>query len=126
MRRPIAIAFLLIYISINIDLQELARIPVLFEHFAEHKNQNREVSFVSFIMLHYFSGDIKDSDYQHDQQLPFKSHHCEEVSFSTAIPAESFSELPARVQHTTSKPCTYVSPFGASLYQFSFWQPPKA
>lgn len=71
MRRTSAIALLFLYLSVNINLWEVMRLPVLFEHFYEHKQSNRELNFAGFIVLHYFSSDVKDADYERDQAAAF-------------------------------------------------------
>jgi hypothetical protein len=126
MRQSSAIILLLVYLSVNTELQEIARIPVLFEHFAEHRQKNTEVSFIDFIVLHYFSGDIRGSDYQRDQQLPFKSMHCEGVTNFIAIPAEPVEALLPKTCCTLVEAGMYVSQFNSSLFQFTIWQPPRA
>ncbi|NOS56943.1 MAG: hypothetical protein HOP37_11905 [Cyclobacteriaceae bacterium] len=126
MRQHTAIALLLLYLLVNTQLQEIVRIPVLLEHFSEHKQKSQDINFIGFIVLHYFSGDIKDSDYQRDQQLPFRGTHCEEVSISIAIPTDSFEETLPVISYTMAKVGLYVSPFNSSLYQFTIWQPPRA
>lgn len=107
-------------------MKQFVRIPVLFEHFAEHRQRDSDISFLGFIVLHYFSGDIKDSDYQRDQQLPFKDFHCEGVSASIALPTEYFNEPSPIISHTTVGGGKYVSLFNSSLFQFTIWQPPRA
>ncbi len=126
MRQSSAIALLLFYLLVNTELQEMVRIPVLFQHYAEHKQLNKEVSFAGFIVLHYFSGEVKDGDAQRDQQLPFKGAHCEEVTTSIAIPAESFKDPLPEVSFAMIKTAGYVSLFNSSLFQFTIWQPPRA
>ena len=126
MKRANAIALLLLYLLANTELLEIVRLPILFEHFAEHKQQNEDVSFLDFIVLHYFSSDVKDADYERDQQLPFKGVHCEELSASVALPVEPFEGPLPRIPHTILKVEMYVSRFHSSLFQFTIWQPPKA
>jgi hypothetical protein len=126
MRRVSAIALLFLYLSVNTDLLEIMRFPVLFEHFYEHKQVNREFSFVGFIVLHYFRSDVKDADYERDQQLPFKGTHCEMTSLSVAITAENTPVAPRPTGEVIQKLVMYSSPFTSSLTQFAVWQPPKA
>ena len=126
MRRANAIALFLLYVLVNTELREIVRLPILFEHFAEHKQRNKHVSFSDFIVLHYFSGHVKDADFERDQQLPFRGIHCEELSASVALPVESFEEPLPEISHATLNVGIYVSRFHSSLFQFAIWQPPKA
>ncbi len=58
------------------ELHNLLKIPVLFEHFKEHRQQEPGISFWSFIQLHYLAPIVKDNDFQKDQQLPFRDADC--------------------------------------------------
>jgi hypothetical protein len=126
MRRANAISLLLLYFLVNTELRELVRLPILFEHFSEHKQRNKHVSFSDFIVLHYFSGHVKDADFERDQQLPFRGIHCEELSTPVGLPVESFEEPLPEISYATLKVGIYVSRFHSSLFQFTIWQPPKA
>ena len=61
-----------IYMLSFAEFHNLLRIPVLIEHFKEHRQLDAEISFFSFIKLHYFDPIVVDDDYQRDQQLPFR------------------------------------------------------
>ncbi len=65
---------LLFYLFSFEEVRQLSKFPILIQHFWEHKNQNPKTTVVSFLVLHYWNGDVKDSDYQKDMQLPFKKH----------------------------------------------------
>ena len=58
------------------------KIPALIEHYQEHKSENKNISIIGFIALHYLSGSQKDSDYEKDMKLPFKAHEISSVSFA--------------------------------------------
>ncbi len=51
-------------------LTELCRIPLLIEHFEEHEEKNKEISFLTFLNEHYSQNDSSDSEHG---KLPFKS-----------------------------------------------------
>ena len=79
LKKILAIGLLLLYINSNSELHELLRLPVLFEHFAEHKKLVGDISFWEFLSLHYSTNVSHDA---HDNQLPFKDiNH----SFSVSI-----------------------------------------
>jgi hypothetical protein len=58
------------------EFHNLLKIPVLFEHFKEHRQLNPSISFWSFIKIHYQDPPVMDDDYQRDQQLPFRDADC--------------------------------------------------
>jgi hypothetical protein len=126
MRLASAVVLLLLYLLAATELQEMVRLPALFEHFAEHKQKNKDVNFLGLIVLHYFVGDSKDSDYQHHQQLPFKEGHYEEASASIIIPVESFDAPLRSIPYTLIKMETYASLFNSASFQFTIWQPPRS
>lgn len=126
MRRASAIALLFLYLSVNINLWEVMRLPVLFEHFHEHKQSNRELNFAGFIVLHYLSSDVKDADYERDQQLPFKGTHSEMTSLTIAITNENTTVVPHQAREIIKELVMYSSSFTSSLAQFIVWQPPRA
>ncbi len=61
------------YVAAATPLGQLLKLPVLVEHFAEHRRENPDISVFGFVVLHYFSGNVRDADYERDMQLPFKS-----------------------------------------------------
>jgi len=50
------------------------KIPLLAEHFMEHKNLNQGTTIWDFLIMHYTNNDIIYADHDKDMQLPFKSH----------------------------------------------------
>lgn len=63
------------YLFSTTELYELLKIPVLVEHFFEHKHKNPALSLMDFMDLHY-NGDHLDNhqhddDYEQDKRLPF-------------------------------------------------------
>lgn len=63
---------LLLVVIDGISLNELAKLPVLFAHFLEHKDRDQSIDFISFLSIHYWGEDIDDNDTDRDNQLPFK------------------------------------------------------
>lgn len=71
--------FALLFFSVSFlinstELHELARIPILFEHFADHRSENNQLSLIGFLLLHYSASHPDDSDDNMDNELPFKPH----------------------------------------------------
>ncbi len=64
---------LAVYVAAATPAGELLKLPALIGHFAEHRQENPRMTVLSFVILHYFSGDVRDADYERDMQLPFKS-----------------------------------------------------
>lgn len=75
-RKLTGILLISVYMLSFAELHNLLKIPVLLEHFKEHKQEDPSISFWSFIKLHYFDPIVVDDDYQRDQQLPFRDTDC--------------------------------------------------
>jgi hypothetical protein len=71
MRTTIGISILLLMVSVQTPFGQLLKLPLLVEHFLEHKEKQR-ISFRYFIQDHY-TGSHSDTDLPDDEQLPFKS-----------------------------------------------------
>lgn len=125
MRQAKAIVLLTLYLMVNTELHQMVSLPVLFEHYQEHKHRNSNIDIISFLVQHY-SGENRPGEDQHHQQLPFKGDHCEEISASIFLPVEN---LVASILHTVNRPekaTHYKSPFNSSSVHFTIWQPPRA
>ena len=125
MRQAKAIVLLTFYVMVNTELHQMLSLPVLFEHYQEHKQRNNNINVISFLVQHY-SGENKQGEDQHHQQLPFKGDHCEEISTSIFLPADN---IMASILYTVNRPekaTRYKSPFNSSSIHFTIWQPPRA
>lgn len=71
MRKATAIFMMLVFFNSFTELHQLYKMPVLIEHYKEHRSANPSLSFFQFLKLHYEKIEI-DDDYQRDQQLPFR------------------------------------------------------
>lgn len=125
MKKLASIFLLTIYLFANTQFCELIKIGVFINHFVEHQSENEDISLSRFVVIHYFSGNVKDDDYDRDMELPFKSH---DVS-----PTLSFVLLNPSFEYILIKPVKY-SKRDFNFYKFSniptsylseIWQPPK-
>lgn len=106
-------------------LQQVLKLPVLIEHFKEHKKETSSISFIEFIQLHYFSGNPKDDDYDRDQQLPFRSDAVIVLDSSIEIPDYNFKVHPLCLYKEKSYPRMDITTL-PSRHSFDIWQPPKS
>jgi len=74
-KKRAAYIFLAIYLIGATELHQLLKMPLLLEHYKEHKLDNGNLSLISFIYQHYVGDDGNANDDQKDQNLPFKSAH---------------------------------------------------
>lgn len=109
-------------------LQQLLKLPVLVQHYFEHKQTNNSLSFANFLKLHYFEEeeDEDDNDYSRDSQLPFKSMALIVSPALLNVPAVANYELTAKPEVNTYEGYSPVSEtLIPAQYLSSIWQPPK-
>ena len=73
LKKLISILCLLVYFFATTEAKQLFKIPVIFQHYAEHREENRQLSLLDFLDMHYMHGSPFDQDYDRDMKLPFKS-----------------------------------------------------
>jgi len=125
-KKAAAILFLSIYLLSTTEAHQLLKLPFIFQHFAEHKNEDKNITFLHFLAIHYLHGSPRDADFDKDMQLPFKSCCDMASTFSVAfLPVASqvsgvqAIEIPAPLRNAIHKP------FLISSYLSSIWQPPR-
>lgn len=122
LKRFLAISLLALYINSYTELHEAMRLPVLFEHYAEHKTQVSDLSFWEFLVMHYKT-DVSHDD--HDGQLPFKVPGHSFVATAVAIPASKITFKETQLQSEVTHFSFYKEVPHASYLQKIF-QPPRA
>lgn len=75
MKQLLTISLLVLYINSYTEFHEILRLPLLVQHYKEHKLLVEDLSFWEFLVMHY------KTDVAHDDQdntLPFKdkAHSC--------------------------------------------------
>lgn len=88
MSRTITILLLFAYLTSFTEFSELLRLPLLIEHYAEHKNQVSEMSFREFLAMHY-KADVAHDDQDHE--LPFKDCSHSLCCNSVVLPSQKIS-----------------------------------
>jgi hypothetical protein len=94
MKKRIARLFLLIFLMQMTQLGEFARLPLLVQHYVQHKHLHPETTIYSFFKMHYLDKTVVDADYNQDMQLPFKTVHLH-FSFQMSMPqsVQTLSEV---------------------------------
>ncbi|MES2268550.1 MAG: hypothetical protein V4520_17425 [Bacteroidota bacterium] len=127
MKKSIAILLITVYLFSTTELHQLLKFPMVFIHFAEHKKENKNISFLQFLDMHYMHGSPKDKDYKEDMKLPFKTaDNCVYIVSAVVIPhvvhalENHVFYIPEKEKHIPkdeSIPSSYLS---------NVWQPPKS
>ena len=90
MKRVSAIFFFILYLTSTTEASQLMKLPVILQHYHEHRQQDQKISFIAFLDMHYMHGSPHDDDYERDMQLPFKraDHHAVVSPVIITPPAE--------------------------------------
>ncbi|WP_449388236.1 hypothetical protein [Chryseobacterium lineare] len=124
MKKLISILLLSLYLVSTTELYQLLKLPVLIEHYIEHKNLSPEMSFTAFLKVHY-DHPVKDNDYETDQKLPFVSHASLFSVVFTVNPSLDFY-VKEKVYHTLEiKKTFYKSVLYNKEIVNSIWEPPR-
>jgi hypothetical protein len=127
MKKLLAISFLFMYMFSATEVKQLLKIPLIFQHFKEHSSENKAISFLQFMGMHYLHGSPLDKDYSRDMQLPFKTSN-DYISCITS------GFLPFAVQFSIDRQTRIPEMekfmnevhFISSSYLANIWQPPKS
>ncbi len=127
LKKYIAISLITAYLFCTTELHQLLKLPVLIEHFSEHKELNPNISFFDFLSMHYAATEDHDGDSNStDEELPFKSHdNCISNNISIGNPPsiENFSFDPLSVFQKNIP--IHSEAFIASSFLSNIWQPPQ-
>ena len=121
-----AVVLLIVYLLSATATSEFLKIPLLVHHYYDHKDENRNITLIEFLSLHYYTEDGTDKDAMEDNQLPFKScENASTVSFISLTPPPSI-ELVAEFE---KKSCTTFGVSNPLLppsgFMATIWQPPR-
>ncbi len=108
-----------------VDLHNLAKIPMLIEHYKEHCKRLPGFSFTGFIALHYGNkaGNHDQEEQSKHENLPFKSSTCTFSHILSVISSVNACEItPLNFYQSYSN--FYQSTFYTGFSE-SIWQPPR-
>lgn len=127
LKKALHILLISFYVLSCTELQELTKLPVLFQHYFEHKSLDKDITFLSYIEHHYNDVPHTDNDEERDNQLPFKTHgFCAANVLSPALPP-SFEVFPKKAYQILSKQKILINNdyIPNSAFAGKIWQPPK-
>lgn len=124
MKRIAGILLVSVYMFSFAEFHNLLKIPVLFAHYQEHQQQN-EISFWSFIKLHYEGPIVFDEDYQRDRQLPFQDADCCPISSTNLFECHQAQIVLATPPPVMRKFCQYQEVNISLINAYEFFQPPR-
>ncbi len=126
MKKLTAILILTAWLFSTTELHQLLKLPVFFEHYYEHKQLNKDISFLDFVDMHYMHGSPLSSDYAQDMQLPFKTiDKCLGTTVPVIVPQNIYIAIQLPVQIKKDPRFIMKEQFIPSSYLSRIWQPPK-
>jgi hypothetical protein len=126
LKKAICILFLGVYLVSSTELRQLLKFPLLIQHYAEHKAENKSLRLLQFLAMHYNDEDIIDLDYSKDQQLPFKSQNgYTGALLSVFEPTSVYTLIPKTFYYVTNHRFISNDDFTHTVFLSSIWQPPK-
>jgi hypothetical protein len=126
MRQFTVILFLTAVLFTATPLQQLFKLPVLVQHYYEHKQIDKNISIIAFLKLHYVEEEEgADADDKRDQQLPFKSlaHFISPTTNANPIANTYVAVKPEITGKSGLNPVTKT--LISSQHLSAIWQPPK-
>ncbi|WP_097129052.1 hypothetical protein [Pedobacter xixiisoli] len=127
LKRTLHISLLSFYLLSCTGLQEFTRVPVLFQHYFEHKSLDNNITFFSYVENHYNDVPHTDNDEERDNQLPFKTHEFFAGSVTSPALPPSFEVIPKKVYQILPKQKILINNdyIPNSAFSGKIWQPPK-
>jgi hypothetical protein len=125
MKRIIVFVTLFSFLSVSTSFGEMVKVPFLFNHFNEHKNENNDITFINFLFQHYMEesdADLQDPDFSEDSKLPFKADETIHTHIAPFI-LNSFKQNTVLI----SENIFFVEVDYQPVFSFSpqIWQPPR-
>jgi len=121
LKRFLALSLLVLYINSYTELHEALRLPVLLQHYAEHKQQVKDMSFWEFLVMHYQTDVSHDSQ---DNRLPFKDRGHSYTAPVMALPFQKIALKEFTPMTEISHSSAYTEAHIASPLRDIF-QPPR-
>ncbi|MBK8787872.1 MAG: hypothetical protein IPN43_15590 [Chitinophagaceae bacterium] len=127
MKKITAILFLSVYLLYTTGFHELLKINALVRHFHETQKNDSTVTFYHFLVMHYVTDDLNDTDNDRDKQLPFKSVNSF-ISNTSVFYIPDFNIQPQVVKSASSgTPVKFIVKdlFIDTDFYSIVWHPPK-
>ena len=125
MVKVISFSFLIFFLLANTELHEVLKVPFLFDHYLLHKQDEKNQSFLTFLYLHYASGQEHAHQQNDHDHLPLKTKDC--IKFSPSIISNHFMTFPRNNEDPLHLKRTigFKQIFPSNLNAGSIWQPPQ-
>ncbi|MTG97517.1 hypothetical protein [Myroides albus] len=114
---------MLIFLVSTTEFGQLLKVPLLIEHYVEHKTNNPNLTMWGFLQIHYSESHKEEGD-PVDEKLPFVTHHFVSIiGIVTPTPVLKIERIRFNTIH--DKIHAFDEDEVESSYLSSIWQPPK-
>lgn len=104
---------------------ELGKLPALIHHYKSHRSLNSDLSFISFLELHYSNPAHHEQDHKEHHKLPFTDHHTTVSSTCVYFVSDrNFSLTVNRYSIGQTNQTVYHSIVEEDI-AINVWQPPR-
>ncbi len=104
----------------------MLKLPVVFQHFAEHQQEDKNISFFHFLSIHYLHGSPMDKDHDRDMQLPFKTSSEFALSVVPVLVADVEPTILSPLEFIVSNDFVHTNDnFISSEFGCNIFQPPR-
>ncbi len=126
MKRFLLIFALVSFVLSSVELDELLKFSNLIEHFKEHQQLNKHLTFSNFLFRHYSIPDDHDGDSEKDEKLPFKKNHqCFLAQIQIVLHQHTYIKLKV-IEEEISEPLFHIEENLTQGSLSNIWQPPKS
>jgi len=121
LKRIAAIGLLFFYLISFTEFSEVLRLPLLVEHYTEHRSKVNDLSFWEFLVMHYET-DVAHDDT--DMSLPFKGCDHSFSAQTVVLPVQKIALTESSTKETLSYHSFYLL-HEPQLLAGDIFQPPK-
>ena len=110
-------------LNVSTEIHQLWKLPFLIQHYLHHQEEDRSLSFITFLKIHYTDKDHpNDNDDKEDNELPFKS--VGNIShIDTPLIVKNFN--PTGDYYLADKPSSYYPEGILNHRSLSIFHPPR-
>ena len=125
LKKAFAILFVSIYLLYTTQISQLLKLPLLVEHYFEHKRIDQCITFFEFMQMHYLMDESKNPDYARDMQLPFKTIEVNLITIFVLIPNLELQLVYQDLDLHSSLISRHLQGY-SGMFMDHIWQPPRS
>lgn len=128
LKNSIVILLLSVHLFAVTEAHQLLKLPMVFHHYVDHQQEDPQMSFMSYLVLHYLQHDSHEHDNGAHGNMPFKNTSTDCFAMLTfngfTAPLWTMIKRPVYFVKNYSYPSSEV--FTHTDYLNQIWHPPQA